>query len=71
MQANTALYGIDWNGPIPDSDDDHVHIAETTNPLDEQDFLQLQATISPLSDSECHGADLFIRTLEFIHQKVT
>lgn len=28
-----------------------------SNPLEEQD---LQATISPLSDSECHGVDLFI-----------
>ena len=71
IQADTPLYGIDWNGPIPDSEDaDHVEVATTRKPLEEQDFLHLQATISPVSYSDCHGVDLFIRSVEFFHQKL-
>ena len=72
MQADLALYGIDWSGPIPNSDDvDSVNVAVARNPLEEQDSLHLQATISPLSHSECHGIDLFIQTLQFVCQKLS
>ena len=30
---------------------------------------QLQATISAVSDGECHSIDLFVHTLEFVYQK--
>ena len=70
MQADLVYYGIDWNGPIPNSEDaGAVEVALTRNPLEEQDFLHLQAAISPLSHSECLGVDLFIQTLEFVCQK--
>ena len=46
-------------------------MAETTNPLEEEDFQQLQVTISPVSDSERHSIDLFVHTLEFVDQKLT
>ena len=69
-QAN--LFSIDWNGPIALSDDDNiVQVVRTPNPLQEEDFQELQATISPISESDCQGVDLFIRTLEFIHHKLT
>ena len=72
LQADLPFYGIDWSGPIPSTGDvDSVEVTDTRNPLEEQDFLHLQATISPLSHSECHGVDLFIRTLEFVHQKLS
>lgn len=67
-QADMALYGIDWNGPISDSEEDHVTVVETRNPIEERDFLRLQAVISPVSNSDCHGVDLFIQTLQFVHQ---
>ena len=71
-QTDIAHYGIDWNGPIPDSEvAERVEVAVTRNPLEEQDLLHLQATISPVSPSECHGVDLFIHTLEFVRQKLT
>ena len=68
MQASLAFYGIDWSGPIPNLEDDvdSIEVTSTRNPLEEQDTRQLEATISPLSHSECHGVDLFIQTLEFV-----
>ena len=69
MQIDTTLYGIDWNGPIPDAED-QVTVDDTLNPLQEAEFLQLQATISPVDDSECHGVDLFLRCLQFVCQKI-
>lgn len=72
FQEDLAFYGIDWSGPIPNFDDvDSIEITETRNPLEGQDFLHLQATISPLGPSECHGVDLYIQTLEFVHQKLS
>ena len=69
LQADTSLYGIDWNGPISDTED-QIDITDTLNPLQEPDFLQLQATISPLDNSECHGVDVFLRCLQFVCQKM-
>ena len=71
LQAELPFYGIDWNGPIPNTIDvDSIEVTATRNPLEEQDFLHLQATISPLSPSECNGVDLFVRAFEFVCQKL-
>ena len=45
-------------------------MTNTWNPLQEQDFIQLQQIICPISPSDCHGIDLYIRTLEFVLQKI-
>ena len=71
VNTDIAAYGIDWSGPIPNFDDaGSVEVTETRNPLKEQDSLYLQATVSPLSYSECHGVGLYIQTLQFIHKKL-
>lgn len=72
-QVNLFLYGIDWDGPITaDTDEaaDSVHVAETLNPLEQRDYSELQATISPFHDSDCYGIDLYIQTLEFVYRKL-
>ena len=69
-QADAALYGIDWNGPISDSEDEEVQVPQTTVPLQEQDFRQLQETVLPTSNSDYQGVDLFIQTLEFVYHKL-
>ena len=71
MQEDTTLYGVDWNGPLPDAEEiDQVDVTETMNPLQEYDYLQLQDTVSPISESDCFGVDLFLRVLEFVCQKL-
>ena len=71
MQEDTTLYGVDWNGPLPDAEEvDQVDVTETMNPLQEHDYLQLQDMVSPISESDCFGVDLFLRVLEFVCQKL-
>ena len=57
---------------LSDADDlEQVEVISTENPLQELDFIQLQRTISLLSTSDSMGVDLYIRTLEFVHQKLS
>jgi hypothetical protein len=71
MQSESSLYGIDWNGPLPDAEElEQVEVTNTVNPLQERDFVQLQGVISPIGPSDCQGVDLYIRTLEFVFQKL-
>ena len=71
MQSESGLYGIDWNGPLPDAEElELVEVTNTINPLQERDFVQLQRVISPIGPSDCQGVDLYIRTLEFVFQKL-
>ena len=65
-----AVYGIDWNGPISDSEDEEVQVPQTTVPLQEEDFSQLQQTIFPNTNSDYQGVDLFIQTLQFVYHKL-
>ena len=57
-KAYTALYGIDWDGPL-NSDDDAsvVTVSETGNPLRPSDYVQLCRLVDPLVHSENHGID--------------
>ena len=71
LQSESSLYGIDWNGPLSDAEDlEQVEVTQTANPLRELDFRHLQTTISPISASDCQGVDFYIRTLEFVFQKL-
>ena len=71
MQSASGLYGIDWNGPLPDAEElEQVQVTNTINPLQERDLVQLQSVISPIGPSDCQGVDLYIRTLEFVFQKL-
>ena len=51
---NLFQYGIDWDGPLTDIDEaaDMVEVEETLNPLRYIDYSELQATISPYTDSD-------------------
>ena len=51
-------YGIDWDGPITEHDDDIVTLPVTECQLLQRDMEELLASISPLADSETHGVDI-------------
>ncbi len=71
MQTQSSLYGVDWNGPLPDAEElQRVEVTTTLNPLEERDYMQLKQMISPIGPSDCHGVDIYIRTLEFVVQKL-
>ena len=62
--------GIDWDGPISESDEDEVNMVDVIYPLSEQDYLELENTVAPLSNSSCYGVDIYLNTLNFVCQKL-
>ena len=71
MQGQWHEYGIDWDGPLPDENDDdfaQVEVPETRNPLSEDNFRELVQSIDPLSPSESYGADIYLSVVSFISQ---
>lgn len=69
IQDKIQLYGIDWNGPLPqdESDVDAVHIPDIECPLSELHLQQLHRTINPLIDATDYGIELYVSVLQFIH----
>ena len=53
-------YGIDGDGPVPLEDSDEpVEVPLTGISLAQNFQQQLQLTIDPLRDSDCHGVDIY------------
>ena len=67
-QVNSQGYGIDWDGPLPQEDNeaDQIEVPDCNCPLSEEQYRVLQDRISPLADSPSHGIDLYIETLELV-----
>jgi len=70
LQAEIHAYGTDWNGPVPlDDDVESVEVVHTVNPLNEEDYQELQESIDPSQFSLNHGIDLYLATLHFVSQR--
>lgn len=66
-----AQFGVDWEGLLSaEHNDDTVEVPETTCPLTSADMVQLQADISPLSESSQYGMDLYEKALQFVSHRV-
>ena len=61
---------MDWDGPLCDEEENQVQVERIINPLQDHDYLQLKSTVLPMSDSSCHGVDLYIRVLEYVYNKL-
>jgi len=60
-------YGIDDDGPVPLEDSDEpVEVPPTGITLTQNFQQQLQVTIDPLRDSDCHGVDIYLAVVDFI-----
>ena len=71
IQEDAILYGIDWDGAITDSDEaDQVTVSEVCNPLADSDYEELCTAVSANDNSNCYGADIYIRVLQFVHDKL-
>ena len=69
-QDEYQLYGIDWDGPLPQGEEmdvDSVEVPETACPLSQEHFNELVATINPLRESNTYGIDIYLETLEFVN----
>ena len=72
-EDNTALCGIDYEGPLPSAEfdgdtwnDTAVEVPEIPCPLGEEALTTLKSAVNPLEQSACHGVDVYIRTLEVV-----
>ncbi|XP_070546450.1 uncharacterized protein [Ptychodera flava] len=64
-------YGVDWSGPTPtptehgNQECDEVVVPEM-EVIDEEQYDELHELVNPLSESCCHGIDLYLETLEIV-----
>ena len=72
-EDNTALCGIDYEGPLPPAEfdgdtwnDTAVEVPEIPCTLGEEAVSTLKSTVNPLEQSTRSGVDVYIRTLEVV-----
>ena len=71
FQDEVEQYGLDWDGPLPESDSDEmIELPLTECPLNLQETQELKQAIDPLRNSDCYGIDIFIQTLLFVTSRL-
>ena len=61
FQDEVEQYGLDWVGPLPESDSDEmIELPLTECPLNLQETQELKQAIDPLRNSDCYGIDIFV-----------
>lgn len=60
------LHGVDWNGPMPTTDESTVTIPHTQCPLTDLALDELRQTIDPLSEDNNYGIDVYQAVVQFI-----
>lgn len=71
FQDEIEHYGLDWDGPLPESDSDEtIELPLMANPLNQQQSQDLTQTINPMRNSDCYGIDIFIETLTFVASRL-
>ena len=56
FQDEVEQYGLDWDGPLPESDSDEmIELPLTECPLNLQETQELKQAIDPLRNSDCYG----------------
>ena len=64
-------FGIDFEGPIPDTADSMVNTTELSNILSAEDKLRLLERVNILSDSESFGIDVYEKALAISKDMIT
>ena len=59
-------FGIDWEGPILESNDDTVDVPDTPCPLDPTGFEELIRLVPSLSESTHYGIDLYKQAIDYV-----
>ena len=67
------MYGIDWDGPLPDDimTNAIVDIPSVINPLSDEHYGELCSEICPLAASTDYGKDLYETCLQFVYDKLS
>lgn len=67
------MYGVDWNAidVLPDETQSNiVEVPETAQPMQQNGLVGLNRAINPLRESDFHGIDIYIETLQYIWNRV-
>lgn len=56
-------YGIDWNGPLPENDQEAIVVPQIACPISQERYRQLEETVNPLSENDGLGISLYLRSL--------
>ena len=67
------MYGIDWDGPLPDDilTNDIIEVPSIFNPLTDEQYGELCSEIYPLATSCDYGIDLFQTCLSYVSDKLS
>ena len=64
-------HGIDWDGPLPDSEDhESVEVPAIPVPLEDEDLRELLHTVCPTAPSDDYGLNLYNHALQFVQNKL-
>ncbi len=71
LEHGDINFGVeDWNGPIPEDDNNIVDIREVNNPMLQEEEEELQSIISPTAQSDNFGVDIYIIVWEHVHDVI-
>ena len=60
-------YGIDWEGPAAEEDDNIVIVNEPINILTDEQYQQLRSEVNPLeTDEESFGVNVYKKTINVV-----
>ncbi len=71
FQEEAADYGIDWLGPVPESDvEERVVIPNTPNLLSAGQLSVLKTLVDPLVHCDDFGKELYVATRQLVREMV-
>ena len=69
FQEEAQHYGIDWDGPIPITEDpDRVIVPQLTCPLDTEKLRELRTLFDVRRNSNNFGADIYLEVRSFVYR---
>ena len=69
FQEQTHHYGIDWDGPIPITEDpERVIVPQVTCPLDTEKLRELRTLFDVRRNSNNFGADIYLEVRSFVYR---
>ena len=67
--VNLNEYGVDWEGPQPENDENTVFVDEPRNILTQPQRLLLQSLVDPLQqDNDGYGINVYNQTIRIVAQ---
>ncbi len=72
MNDNWNDYGVDDDGPLPEShSDNNVQIPHVEFDVNDERLQHLYNAVNPLDDDGNHGCELYCQTINIINQMLT